>query len=107
MSEGKYILEGHTPVPCHDLMGWALWFESADRKVAVDHVGDSKISTVFLGVDHAWGANGPPQLFETMVFGGPMDMHQERCSTWDEAVRQHDRVLEQVRQNQYVNPLKQ
>ena len=55
------------------------------------------VSTVFLGVDHRLG-DGPPLVFETMVFGGPLDRHQERCSTWAEAEAQHERVCAMVRQ---------
>lgn len=90
----KYILEGRTPVRCDDLYKWARWFENgAARRVAFDHVGDGlTVSTVFLGLDHNWG-EGPPQLFETMIFGGPHDEYQERYSTWDEAVHGHARAV--------------
>jgi hypothetical protein len=30
----KYILDGHTPVPCDDLLTWAQSLEKADRQVA-------------------------------------------------------------------------
>ena len=85
----NYILDGHTPVACDDFMAWATWFESADRRVArTDLDGGVFVSTVFLGMDHQWG-NGPPLLFESMVFGGPLDQEQDRYSTWDEAERGH------------------
>lgn len=83
----KFILEGRMPVPV-DLMTWARWFESADRVVAKSEVGDARVSTVFLGVDHSWG-EGPPLLFETMIFGGPHDEYQNRCSTWEQAEAMH------------------
>ena len=38
------------------------------RRVAQNYVGDVHVSTVFLPIDHGWG-EGPPVLFETMVFG--------------------------------------
>jgi hypothetical protein len=50
-------------------------------------IGEVRVSTVFLGIDHAW--EGPPLLFETMVFGGPLDEEMERYSTWEEAERGH------------------
>jgi hypothetical protein len=46
------------------------------------------VSTVFLGLDHQWG-DGPPLVFETMIFGGEHDQYQERYSTWDEAEAGH------------------
>lgn len=84
----KYILEGKKPVPVSDLLVWGHWFESADRIVAKTTVGKLKVSTVFLGLDHNWG-EGPPALFETMIFGIDDDEYQTRCSTWEEAEAQH------------------
>jgi hypothetical protein len=46
------------------------------------------VSTVFLGIDHNFG-NGPPLLFETMVFGGEYDGYCKRYSTWEEAEGGH------------------
>jgi hypothetical protein len=91
----RYILEGHEPKPCEDLMEWARWFEAAGEKriVAQTEVGnDVKVSTVFLGLNHSWDG-GPPLLFETMIFGQP-DSQQERCSTWEQAEKQHARIVE-------------
>jgi hypothetical protein len=53
------------------------------------------VSTVFLGLDHAW-AGGPPLLFETMVFNGPLNDEQRRCATWDQATAQHRKTVEEV-----------
>ncbi|HEY4720248.1 MAG TPA: hypothetical protein VII92_00260 [Anaerolineae bacterium] len=91
----KYILDGKTVVPA-DLMTWAKWFESADRHVAQDQIGDARISTVFLGIDHQWG-DGPPLIFETMIFGGEHDQYQTRSSTWDEAEAQHAEAIKLVK----------
>ena len=57
------------PVECDDLIEWARWFETADRRVALTHVTPwIEVSTVFLGIDHRWIGDGPPILYETMVF---------------------------------------
>ncbi len=86
----QYILEGHDPKPIDDIMQWAKWYEKADRIVEQTIIGDVKVSTVFLGVDHNYDNDGtPPILFETMIFGGKNDMYQERYCTWDEAVQGH------------------
>lgn len=92
----KYILDGKKPIPCSDLMEWASWFETSNRRVAQDEIGDAQISTVFIGLDHSFG-NGPPLVFETMIFGGPHDQHQTRASTWDEAEQQHAEAVAMVR----------
>lgn len=92
---GHYILQGRAAVPC-DLMTWARWLETArdSRIVARTNISEGvTVSTVFLGLDHQWGAGGPPLIFETMVFGGPNDSLEERCSTYDEAEEQHARVV--------------
>lgn len=88
----KYILKGHVAVPCHDLLQWGRWFEEADRSVAKDTVGDVRVSTVFLGLDHSFGS-GPPLLFETMIFGGKHDQYQRRYEDWDSAMLGHQEAL--------------
>ena len=56
----KYILnENHDPVLCSDLMEWGRWLETADRHVAQDEIGDVRVSTVFLGLDHNFGGGSP------------------------------------------------
>jgi hypothetical protein len=86
----KWILEGHDPRPA-ELLEWAEWFGKADRVVDKTHSGDVEVSTVFLGLDHQFG-EGPPLIFETMIFGGEHDQYTDRCSTWDEAVEMHRRA---------------
>lgn len=94
---GQYLLVGHDVVPCDDVMEWARRLGDSDaRRVALDLVGDVTVSTVFLGIDHSF-RNGPPILFETMVFGGPLDEAMERYSTWDAAEAGHALMVEAVR----------
>jgi hypothetical protein len=64
---GRYILIGQTPVPCEDLLEWGRWMQDADRIVLRTVIGEWRVSTVFLGLDHQFG-QGPPILFETMIF---------------------------------------
>jgi hypothetical protein len=75
------------------------------RRVKLDIIilkdeNEVKISTVFLGVDHAFG-DGPPMLFETMIFGLPTDEtegeYQDRCTTRDEALVMHDKAVEHAK----------
>lgn len=89
-----YVLNGHETVKA-TLLEWDKWFEKADRTVDKTEIGDARVSTVFIGLDHSWDG-GRPLLFETMVFGGPLDEEQERCSTWDEAVQQHAAMVARV-----------
>ena len=88
-----YILDGRKAVPA-TLEQWAVFFEKKDaRHVAKTDLGGVTVSTVFLGANHQYG-DGPPLLFETMVFGGPYDQWQDRCSTWDEAVAMHEKAVD-------------
>jgi hypothetical protein len=94
MKNDHYILEGHN-TKAVDLITWAMWFEKAERHVADDKVGDVRISTVFLGLDHSFGG-GRPLIFETLVFGGPLDGEMERYSTWDEAEAGHKQMAKRI-----------
>jgi hypothetical protein len=84
-----YILKDREPVAVESLEQWARWRAAEiDNHVADDTFGEVRVSTIFLGLDHSFG-DGPPLLFETMIFGGKHDQEQWRCSTWDEAQKQH------------------
>ncbi len=92
-----YILDGHTPVECNDIMVFGQWFEDADRSVASTDIGDIRVSTVFLGIDHNF-VGGTPILFETMVFGLDDDEMCDRYATWAEAVIGHKKTCSKVRE---------
>ena len=99
MKTQYYRLEGHTPVPCDDLMTWAMAFEGTDRRVGWDVVDDVTISTVFLGLDHNYRDYGPPILFETMTFIGDTPESLWRYSTWDKAAAGHKAAVDAVRRH--------
>lgn len=92
---GHYILEGRE-VTAAPFMEWAMWFEHVGkgRIVAQTKCGERLVSTVFLSLDHNWSGQGPPLIFETMIFGGPVPgsepLFQCRWSTYDEAEHGHD-----------------
>lgn len=94
-----YILQGKTAVPA-DTMTWARWYETAKEERIVkqeDVAPDVRVSTVFLGLNHNWG-DGPPHIFETMVFGGLLDQEQDRYSTWEEAEAGHEAMVERAKE---------
>jgi len=91
--------ENGEPIPATELKMWCDWFENAKRVVNKTKIGDSEVSTVFLGLDHNYRGIGGPILWETMVFGGAMDQEMERCSgSREQAQAMHDRMVERVRQ---------
>lgn len=95
-----YILEDKTPVQVAGVKEWAENNQS-NNSVARNTFGKVLVSTVFLGIDHSWDG-GEPILFETMIFGGKHDQYQTRCSTWDEAVIQHEEACKLVR-NKFIS----
>ena len=101
-----YVLgPNHEVILTKSVARWAEMMESADRVVGNTMIGETRISTVFLGIDHGLDASRP-LFFETMVFGGPLDQAQWRCSTWEEAEAQHREVVKQVTRAQLVRVVK-
>lgn len=99
----QYILDDDgRPVRCDDLLTWARWYETADRRVCQDlDEGEGAerilVSTIFLGIDHNYFGTGPPLLWETMVFGGPLDGEQHRYHSQAEAALGHQEVCQRVK----------
>lgn len=85
-------------VPCASVLEWGRWFEGSGnvpfdqggRRVAWTDLPDGvHVSTVFLGMDHALIGDGPPVLFESMIFGGEHDQWQDRYHTVEAARAGH------------------
>lgn len=104
----RYILDGHTPVRCGDILAYDLWRRTADRTVAIDDIfpegpGGAKIrvSTIFLALDYQWQPDGPPLLFETTAHDQTsyqwLDAYARQYSTWEEAELGHREVCAEVR----------
>jgi hypothetical protein len=93
MNERYYILDGHKVVAV-GLLEWGTWLEThrKERIVAKTMIGDAEVSTVFLGLDHRFG-EGPPLIFESLIFGGVHDGEMEHYSTWEEAEAGHAKLV--------------
>lgn len=91
-----YKLVGHNVAPCEELEGARLLENQIAKIVGYNHLRGARVSTCFQGLDLGWG-DGPPLVFETMVFDGPLDGEQERYSTWNEAEEGHRLMCERVR----------
>ena len=107
----------HNPVPVDTtlagfdeaaLLAWAaeVWGDDEKgRRVAFTEVAPGvEVSTVFLGIDHNHWGDGPPVLFETMLFDDYSDGNAWRWSTWAEAEAGHAHVVAAVRQMQTLTP---
>lgn len=83
------------------MMQWAQMLEKRGdenyKRVAETVLPDGKwVSTVWLGLDHQFG-DGPPLIFETMVFpsrGEFGDLDCQRYSTEAEALAGHAQMVE-------------
>jgi hypothetical protein len=71
--------------------------DNQKRQIGRDDIDGVLISTVHLVLDHSFG-QGPPLIFETMIFGGPHDQWQDRYSTEAEAKAGHARVVAALRE---------
>ena len=103
MSE-YFILEGKEIVSA-TVQEWSTMFSNRNgRTVAKTQIDGFMVSTVFLGLDHAFD-EGPPMLFETMVFSNRGGDYQERCSTYEQAEEMHERICDEVRAGLAINYL--
>ena len=94
---GLYILDdAGNPVATDDVLVWGRFMSSGKRAVAQEMIGDVRVSTVFLGLDHQFG-DGPAILWETMVFwpdeGGD---ESHRYSSLAEARAGHELVVARI-----------
>jgi hypothetical protein len=101
MSEIFYKLNPDGSIEPCSIDEWGRMFQDLHGRTIAkdrDECGDDSIevSTVFLGMDHRFSGKGPPVLFETLVFGGPLDGLMERYCTRDEALAGHQAICLQV-----------
>ena len=87
--------------PISDTLKWAKLFDNPDyKRVAKTTLPNGRfVSTVWLGLNHQFG-DGPPLLFETMVFPNDKDfgeLDSERYSTESEARAGHQAMVDKWR----------
>ena len=100
----SYILDDEfNPIAVsHDdprnLVGDEEDWEPKRRMALTKFTSGTRVSTVFLGIDHNHG-DGTPILFETMAFddnGSDADM-MVRYTTFDKAIQGHKQIVGKVR----------
>ena len=92
--------------PCEDFGDYQKWHDAMPPSsdwytmktglgfvVGLDEVGDDRVSTVFLGINHNY-FGGCPLLWETMVF--PDGEVCQRYSTYEEAMIGHREMVESL-----------
>jgi hypothetical protein len=94
-----YILDENNKPIRSTIVDCGEWLKKNPERKAVkqEYVGDVRISTVFLGLDHAWPRDGDtPLLWETMIFGGEHDQYMDRYTSYEDAVEGHQTALNLV-----------
>lgn len=81
-------------------------FYALDRKVgaSIDRTawdggwleGGIEVSTIWLGVSPSGPSVKRPKIFETLVFGGPLDKHRVLTPTIEEAQEAHDEMVDAI-----------
>jgi hypothetical protein len=97
-----FILEGRNIVPCpfNEMNKFEEFLKSSDRIIKQENIGNLHISTVFLGINHAWEKEEEcPILFETMVFKkiSYSGLFQERYLSYDEAEQGHNKLKQKIK----------
>lgn len=94
-----YKLVDEAPVPVRSIEEWAE-ADPLNSWHLRTRVGWIDVSTTFLGIDHNYTGEGPPVLFETMLFGWPFNSpgplgaeYQERYCTAMQARAGHRRAV--------------
>jgi len=95
-----YILDKENKPVKSTIIQHSEWIEANPEKKVVkqENVGDIFVSTVFLGLDHAWNSD-VPVLWETMIFGGEYDQYQDRYTSVEGALKGHKKALELLNQS--------
>lgn len=72
------------------------WYRLNEKREVDTLPSGIRISTVFLELDHRFGDDGPPLVFETMAFppGGWTELDVDRYATWVEAEAGHKAMME-------------
>jgi hypothetical protein len=118
-----YLLNEDHSLRLVGMWEWTLAFEVMDRCVAFTGNETKYVSTVFLGFDHRFFGDGPPLVFETMVFldegktmefpwcEGPQRVHtslaQERYGSWAAAIAGHKRHVQKYLINQETRVIRE
>ena len=91
----RYYQRNGEPYPNDDVLLWAKDFENIEKKrVARNEKNGIVVSTVWMGLDHRFGDEGKPLIFESMVFNDEGDEQvQERYSTEQESIEGHKKLV--------------
>jgi hypothetical protein len=79
---------------------WGCFMENERKHIGWTGItSECHVSTIFIGIDHRVYGDGPPILFETMIFGGPQEIDERtwRYANYDDAVIGHKMAVAKAR----------
>jgi hypothetical protein len=93
-----YILDKDNKPIKSNVIQCGEWMEDNPcvKALKQEHIGNIYVSTVFLGLDHAWYGK-IPVLWETMIFGGEHDQYQDRYTSVENAEIGHQFAVQLVK----------
>ena len=92
-----YILDENNKPIRSTIVEYGKWIEENPERKAVkqERIDDIFISTVLLGLDHAWNSD-IPVLWKTMIFGGEHDQYMDRYTSYEDALEGHQQALKLI-----------
>ena len=88
--------ENHNVVRASGLKEWAERMDWDNHHVGLDCVGTATVSTVFIGITRSFPftpVGCAPLVFESHVFGSPLDGVERRYATWGDAAAGHAELV--------------
>jgi len=103
---GMPLRHSYYDMDCNPISMWD-WHNislSENKHIGLDQIGPYEVSTVWLGINHAY-LDGSPIIFETMIFANielqeddELISYQERYSTKEQAIEGHQRACQLCRE---------
>jgi hypothetical protein len=92
----RYVIRDGEPVLEPDFLIWARENWGSNDRVLAETIiipDEVRVSTIFTGVNTDYQKTGPPMLWETMIFGGPLSMEQVRYRSPEAALAGHEAMV--------------
>lgn len=106
VSRRRYGPRFYIPDPVtHELrevgtLEWGHWMETIDNRVVAWTGNEARhVSTICIGLDHRFFGDGPPLVFETMIFIDGEGIEGERYGSWAAAEAGHKRFVDKFLMN--------
>ena len=91
----RYVLDAQGNARLEaDTDAWCAWIQKHDTPLVETVVASGVVVTTrFTGMDMSCAGAGAPVLWETIIFGGRHNLHQQRYTSEAEALKGHERAV--------------